>query len=148
MGVTVVKSFSDSGLVMAFPGEMRQIFSNLIGNALDAMNGQGKLTLQIEQSHGWQNTSEAGVRVMVCDTGSGVPQEVRGKLMEPFITSKGEKGTGLGLWVCRGIVEKYRGRLRYHTSTIPGRSGTCFSVFFPTEAKEVSRGSLSRQWAS
>jgi len=147
-GVVVVKNYIDEGSVLAFPGEMRQVFSNLIGNALDAMNSQGKLTLRIEQSHSWDNDHEAGVRVMVCDTGSGVPTEVRDKLMEPFITSKGEKGTGLGLWVCRGIVEKYQGRLRYHTSITPGRSGTCFSVFFPGAAKEATQDTLSRQRVS
>ncbi len=146
-GVVVVKHFSDNGSVVAFPGEMRQVFSNLVGNALDAMNGEGKLTLRIEQSYAWQQANEAGVRVMVCDTGSGVPTEVRDRLMEPFITSKGEKGTGLGLWVCRGLVEKYRGRLRYHTSTTPGRSGTCFSVFLPTAKKEVPQVSVASQHA-
>jgi PAS domain S-box-containing protein len=147
-GVIVVKNYTDTGTVTAFPGEMRQVFSNLVGNALDAMNGSGKLTLRIEQSHGWEETSEMGIRVMICDTGSGVPLEIRDKLMEPFVTSKGEKGTGLGLWVCRGIVEKYRGRLRYHTSTTPGRSGTCFSVFFPSAQRQAPQGSLSEQRAS
>jgi PAS domain S-box-containing protein len=148
MDVVVVKSFSDNGSVVAFPGEMRQVFSNLIGNALDAMNGPGRLTLRIEQRHSWQGADEIGVRVLICDTGSGVPPEVRHKLMEPFITSKGEKGTGLGLWVCRGIVEKYRGRLRYRTSTTPGRSGTCFSVFFPTAHNEAQQRTLTGQRAS
>lgn len=146
--VVVIKNFSETGSVVAFPGEMRQIFSNLIGNALDAMNGPGKLTLRIEESHSWDKKTEAGVRVMVCDTGSGVPDEVRGKLMEPFVTSKGEKGTGLGLWVCRGIVEKYRGSLRYHSSTAPGRSGTCFSVFLPYPQMETKLGELTGQRAS
>ena len=148
MGVVVAKSFSDRGAVTGFPGEMRQVFSNLIGNALDAMNGQGRLTLRIEQSHSWRKIEEVGVRVMVCDTGSGVPMEVRRRLMEPFITSKGEKGTGLGLWVCRGIVEKYRGRLRYHTSTTPGRSGTCFSVFFPAVTLGVPQSTFTKQRVS
>ncbi len=131
MGVVVVRNFSASGNVTVFPGEMRQVFSNLIGNALDAMNGPGKLVLRIDQSRQWGGNMGQSVRVMVCDTGPGVPLEVRDKLMEPFVTSKGEKGTGLGLWVCRGIVEKYHGYLRYRTSTTPGRSGTCFSVVLP-----------------
>jgi two-component system CheB/CheR fusion protein len=127
---------------------MRQVFSNLIGNALDAMNGQGKLTLSIEEGHSWHKADGLGIRVMVCDTGAGVLLEVRDKLMEPFITSKGDKGTGLGLWVCRGIVEKHRGRLRFHTSTTPGRSGTCFSVFLPTASKEAPQSTLTGQHSS
>jgi signal transduction histidine kinase len=148
VGVVVVKDFADTGVVTAFPGEMRQVFSNLVGNALDAMNGPGKLTIRIEQSHDWEDGREAGVRVMICDTGGGVPPEVRDKLMEPFVTSKGEKGTGLGLWVCRGIVEKYHGRLRYHTSTTPGRSGTCFSVFLPNASRKAPQESFTEQRAS
>jgi signal transduction histidine kinase len=119
---------------MALPGEMRQVFSNLIGNAIDAMNGAGRLLVRIEETHRWAQSEEVGVRVMVCDTGPGIPLEVRGSLMEPFVTSKGEKGTGLGLWVCRGIVEKYHGLLRFRSSTAPDHSGTCFSVFLPTSS--------------
>lgn len=133
MNIVLVKQYSPkNGAVVAMPGEMRQVFSNLIGNAIDAMNGSGRLVIRIEDVHSWSAQSESGVRVMVCDTGPGIPPEVRSNLMEPFVTSKGEKGTGLGLWVCRGIVEKYRGSLRFHSSSIPGHSGTCFSVFLPS----------------
>lgn len=138
MGVVVVCNFGPAGAVKVFPGEMRQVFSNLVGNALDAMNGPGKLTLHIEQTRNWSESGESAVRVLVCDSGPGVPEEVRGKLMEPFITSKGEKGTGLGLWVCRGIVEKYHGSLRYRSSTAPGRSGTCFSIVLPASPVDVT----------
>jgi signal transduction histidine kinase len=132
MGIVVIKNFEANSVVLGFPGEMRQVFSNLIGNALDAMNGPGRLIIKTEAgAHSWGRNPEPGVRVIVCDTGSGISDEVRPELMKPFVTSKGEKGTGLGLWVCRGIVEKYRGYIRYHTSTTPGRSGTCFSVFIP-----------------
>jgi signal transduction histidine kinase len=138
MGVVVVRNFAPSGSVKVFPGEMRQVFSNLIGNALDAMNGPGKLVLSIDQTRNWSADSGNAVRVMVCDSGPGVPEEVRDKLMEPFVTSKGEKGTGLGLWVCRGIVEKYHGHLRYRTSTRAGHTGTCFSIVLPASAPERS----------
>ena len=132
MSIVLVKQYgAKDGAVVALPGEMRQVFSNLIGNAIDAMNGSGRLTIRIEQSHSWSAQAESGVRVMVCDTGPGIPPDVRSNLMEPFVTSKGEKGTGLGLWVCRGIVEKYRGWIRFHTRSIPGKSGTCFAVFLP-----------------
>jgi PAS domain S-box-containing protein len=138
MSIVLVKQYSSKdGAVVALPGEMRQVFSNLIGNAIDAMNGSGRLLVRIEEAHRWAEPEEPGVRVMVCDTGPGISKEFRTKLMEPFVTSKGEKGTGLGLWVCRGIVEKYQGLLRFHSSTVPGHSGTCFSVFLPaTNSKE------------
>jgi PAS domain S-box-containing protein len=144
MGVTVVKDYQSELPVFALPGEMRQVFSNLVGNALDAMNGPGRLTVKTETSHAWRGFREPGVRVIVCDTGSGIPAEVRPLLMNPFVTSKGEKGTGLGLWVSRGIVAKYHGSLRYRTSTTPGHSGTCFSVFFPTWGKERESATTGR----
>jgi len=132
MNVVLVKQYSTrDGEVVALPGEMRQVFSNIIGNALDAMNGTGRLVIRIEDTRNWSTGEDSGVRVLVCDSGPGIPVEVRNNLMEPFVTSKGEKGTGLGLWVCRGIVEKHHGALRVHTSTSTGRSGTCFSVFLP-----------------
>ena len=147
MGVVVVRNFAPSGAVKVFPGEMRQVLSNLIGNALDAMNGPGKLVLSIDRTRDWGGEWGSAVRVMVCDNGPGVPEEVRGKLMDPFVTSKGEKGTGLGLWVCRGIVEKYHGRLRYRSSTRAGRSGTCFSVVLPASpsATQSPRQSAERR---
>jgi PAS domain S-box-containing protein len=143
MNVTVVKELDPTLTIIAFPGELRQVFSNLIGNALDALPGPGKLVLRTERAHAWNDGSQPGVRVMVCDTGCGIAKEVRPHLMDPFVTSKGEKGTGLGLWVCRGIVEKYHGRLRYRTSTRPGHSGTCFSVFLPNEAGKESSSSAN-----
>ncbi|HWR13283.1 MAG TPA: CHASE3 domain-containing protein [Terriglobales bacterium] len=136
-GVVVVKNYQPSVSVLAFPGELRQVFSNLVGNALDAMPGTGRLTIRTRAARKSEGLGRDGARVLICDTGAGIPEEVRGRLMDPFVTSKGEKGTGLGLWVCRGIVEKYRGTLTYRTSTSPGRSGTCFSVFFPTTAQKA-----------
>ena len=135
--VRVVKELDPSLCIKALPGEIRQVFSNLVGNALDAMNSAGVLKIRAEAARDWKN-GEQGVRVLVGDNGAGVPEEVRNHLTEAFVTSKGEKGTGLGLWVCRGIIEKYRGSLRYKTSTKPGRSGTTFSVFMPSESAEIT----------
>ncbi len=74
-----------------------------------------------------------GLKVVVADNGRGIPDEIRGKIFEPFFTTKGESGTGLGLWIASGIVEKYGGNMRVRSSTRQGRSGTCFSIFFPSE---------------
>jgi PAS domain S-box-containing protein len=133
VGIVLVTQYpAKSGAVVALPGEMRQVFSNLVGNAIDAMPAGGRLVIRIEETHSWSQAAQQGVRVLVCDTGNGIPPDVRVRLMDAFVTSKGEKGTGLGLWVCRGIVEKYHGTIRYHSSSEPGHSGTCFSVFLPS----------------
>ena len=76
-----------------------------------------------------------GVRVTVLDTGAGISLGVRRNLFAPFYTTKGEKGTGLGLWVSRGIIEKHEGTIYLRSSTQPGKSGTAFSVFLPFEQK-------------
>jgi signal transduction histidine kinase len=74
-----------------------------------------------------------GLRVTVADNGPGIPAEIRAKIFDPFFTTKGEGGTGLGLWIISGIVKNNDGMLRLRTVTRDGRSGTCFSVFFPSD---------------
>jgi PAS domain S-box-containing protein len=114
-------------------GEIRQVFSNLIVNAADALSTSGDhLTIHVRNSVNWK-TMERGVRVLVCDDGPGVPTRVKDHLFELFQTTKGEKGTGIGLWASMGIVEAHGGALRCRSSVKPGRSGTIFSVFVPTE---------------
>jgi len=75
------------------------------------------------------------VRVTVLDTGAGIPAGVRKNLFAPFYTTKGEKGTGLGLWISRSIVEKHEGTIHLVSRTTNGSSGTAFSVFLPFEQK-------------
>ena len=119
--------------VRGFPGELRQVFSNLIGNALDAMPANGKLILHTRESSLASDPSRKGVRVTLLDSGAGIPAGVRKNLFAPFYTTKGEKGTGLGLWVSRGIIEKHEGTIHVISSTHEGKSGTAFSVFLPFE---------------
>jgi len=121
--------------VRGFPGELRQVFSNLVGNAIDAMPQGGKLILHVRESSHASDSGCAGVRVTVLDTGAGIPLGVRRNLFAPFYTTKGEKGTGLGLWVSRGIIEKHEGTVYLHSSVGPSKSGTAFSVFLPFEQK-------------
>jgi PAS domain S-box-containing protein len=121
--------------VRGYPGELRQVFSNLVGNAIDAMAHGGKLILHVRESSLAANPSCEGVRVTVLDTGAGVPLGVRRNLFAPFYTTKGEKGTGLGLWVSRGIIEKHEGTIHLSSRICEGKSGTAFSVFLPFEQK-------------
>jgi PAS domain S-box-containing protein len=118
--------------VRGFPGELRQVFSNLVGNALDAMPNGGKLILHLRESSLTSDPARRGVRITILDTGAGIPAGVRKNLFAPFFTTKGEKGTGLGLWVSRGIIEKHEGTVHLATRRA-GKSGTAFSVFLPFE---------------
>ncbi len=129
-GVSVSTKFTCRDEVQAFPGEMRQVFTNLVGNALEAMGQGGKLFVRVSPGRDWQN-GRRGIRVLVADNGPGIAPAHRTHLFEPFFTTKGEKGTGLGLWVTDGIVRKHNGSIRVHSSTNPAHHGTAFTVFIP-----------------
>jgi PAS domain S-box-containing protein len=122
----------ESGMeIEALAGEIRQVFSNLIANSIDAMPGGGRLTLKVSKSHDWGNGKRRGVRVVIADTGSGIAPAEQSKLFEPFFTTKRDVGTGLGLWVSKSIVQKHEGFIQVRSSIRPGKSGTVFSVFLP-----------------
>ncbi len=119
--------------ILAQPGELRQVFANVLGNAIEAVGrDHGKIRLRAYVSRDWR-TRRPGVRVVVADNGRGIPADIRGKIFEPFFTTKGESGTGLGLWITSDIIRKHDGTIRLRSSTRAGHSGTCFSVFFPNE---------------
>lgn len=117
---------------LVFPGEMRQVLSNLVTNAIEASSMNGRLCLRVRGSRSWSDPGVKGIRVAVADTGSGIPPDVQRRLGEPFFTTKGQRGTGLGLWVTRSIIERYGGEIQLRSSTRPVRHGTVFSIFLPT----------------
>ncbi len=106
------------------PGEMLQVISNLISNAVDALPVEGALYLR-------GHRSARGVYILVADAGPGIPESIAGRIFDPFFTTKMDKGTGLGLAISKAIVEKHQGRIRTRTSTRPGRSGTAFRISLP-----------------
>lgn len=120
--------------ILTSPGELRQILANLVGNALDAMRGGGKLRLRLSvECEPWKRTRWA--RLTIADTGHGIPADVLPTIFEPFITTKGETGTGLGLWVSDEIVKKNGWRMRVHSSVRPGNSGTVFTLLMPLSSE-------------
>lgn len=120
--------FDDSVPIVGFPGELRQLFANLISNALDAMPNGGCLSVRVQRTSELRNGFRPGVRIIVADTGGGIPLHVRSKILEPFISTKAETGTGLGLWVSSEIVTKHGGRMRFRSRV---GSGTVFRIFLP-----------------
>ncbi len=120
--------------------ELRQVFANLLSNALDAMRHGGTLRLRIRAGHSWGRDASVGVRVVVCDCGSGIPLELRKKIFEPFISTKADTGTGLGLWVSEGIIKKHRGRISLYSDTSAEKHGTVFSLFFPLDGIQSDQG--------
>jgi PAS domain S-box-containing protein len=102
-------------------GELRQVFANLIANAVDASPAGSQIRIRLKQ---------AGKRaqVTIADQGSGIREDVRAQIFEPFFTTKKDVGTGLGLWVSKQILEKHCGQIRFRSQTGPGKSGTVFLV--------------------
>ena len=109
---------------------LSQVFLNLVGNAIQAMPEGGRLRVRVANSNG-NGSRRFGVCVSVCDTGGGIKPEDAKRLFEPFFTTKSTKGTGLGLWISKGIVQKYEGVIRFRSLRTNGRNTTCFSVFLP-----------------
>jgi PAS domain S-box-containing protein len=120
--------------VLCFDGEIRQVCSNLITNALDAMPVRGgRLVVRSRNGTDWR-TGREGLILTVADQGGGISRSVLSKMFEPFFTTKEFRGTGLGLWISSEIVHRHNGALRVRSSQRAGRSGTVFSVFLPYEA--------------
>jgi signal transduction histidine kinase len=120
-------------------GEIRQALVNLIGNAIDAMAEGGHLHLRVAR------VSMLGIpyaRLTVADTGSGIRREIRKSLFTQFFTTKGSRGTGLGLWLTRDIVQRNRGKLRFR-SRVESPSGTVFSIYLPSRSQSEMANSGS-----
>lgn len=133
--IEVVRQYIDQDEVTVFPGEIRQVFSNLVTNAIEATAVGGRLRLRLRKSRLWSDDEVLGLRVTVGDNGAGIDPAIRRRLGEPFFTTKGEGGTGLGLWVSQSIIKRYGGQLLMHSSTGAERHGTIFSVFLPTNMR-------------
>jgi signal transduction histidine kinase len=131
--IRIEQSYRDNATVRCFEGEIRQVLSNLVDNALDAMQWGGQLRLR-SRSGSDQRTGRSGVLITVADNGPGMPAAVRDQAFEPFFTTKGTLGTGLGLWICREIVDRHAGRLLLRSSQRPGRAGTVITLFLPFDA--------------
>lgn len=129
--ITIRREVHSPGIsIMASPGELRQIIANIIGNALDAMRTGGCLHLRVaETSHPKDLSPRA--RLTVADTGSGIPAHILPTIFEPFVTTKGETGTGLGLWVSQEIAAKNGWSIRVRSCTKSPKSGTVFSLLMP-----------------
>ena len=136
--IKVMKQYDKELEITALAGEIRQALSNLITNAIDAMPEGGTLALRVTKSHDWSNPHVHGVRITVLDTGSGIEAKHRKNVFQPFFTTKSDVGTGLGLWITRGIVEKHHGNIRMKSRTGQNAHGTAFSIFLPTEYADNS----------
>jgi len=114
-----------------YPHQLRQMCANLLLNAADAMPNGGKMYARIGPAHEWKGDHKAGLRLTFADTGTGISPKNLARMWDPFFTTKGAAGNGIGLSLVKNTVQKHHGVLRVRSSTTPGRSGTVFSIFLP-----------------
>jgi signal transduction histidine kinase len=119
------------------PGEMLQVISNLISNAVDALPIEGALYVRGSRSC-------RRVYILIADAGPGIPKSIIDRIFDPFFTTKLDKGTGLGLAISKAIVEKHQGNIRTWSSTRPGRSGTAFRISLPLSRQTATSQLISQ----
>jgi signal transduction histidine kinase len=134
----VTEDFEPDVYLYCLAGELRQLFANVIGNALDALPQDGHIWLAVRRSRSWRDGTP-GIRIFIADSGCGMTVGTRLRIFEPFFTTKDATGTGLGLWVSHEIIHKHNGSVRVRSrpreaSTRTGKpSGTVFMMFFPED---------------
>lgn len=138
LDVRVERDYDPEVTLFCFAGEIRQVFANLVGNAIDALSPGGRLLIRARRSCNWRDPARRGIRFTIADTGSGMEPDVRRHIFEAFFTTKEVTGTGLGLWVSHEIILKHHGlvhvRSRAAAGSAPGAgigSGTVFNLFLP-----------------
>lgn len=129
-GVKVTEKVHSAPAILGFSNELRQVIDNLLLNAIEAMPNGGTIGIAVRPSTNWRSGA-SGVRVTIADSGCGMPAAIREKVFEPFFTTKAEKGTGLGLWVVRGILSKHGASVRVRSRSRPDRAGTVISFLCP-----------------
>jgi PAS domain S-box-containing protein len=128
--IKVSRQYLSAALVRGFPVELRQVFLNLIGNAIQAMPEGGVLRVSVREATDWTRNL-CGTMISIIDTGKGIQPEDADQLFQPFFSTKSTKGTGLGLWISKGIIQKYDGRITCRSFRRTDGCVTCFRVFLP-----------------
>jgi len=125
--IEIIKNYGDLPLVECYPGQLNQVFMNILSNAVDAIDDKGTITLKTSISKGI-------IQISIKDTGPGIPENIREKIFDPFYTTKGVgKGTGLGLSISQSIIEKHKGNISVKSET---GKGTEFIISIPVKQTE------------
>jgi len=135
LNIKVERDYDTRMDLFCFAGELRQVFANLVSNAIDASSAGGRLLVRARRSRNWKDPAQTGLRIAVADTGTGMQPAVRERVFEAFFTTKEVTGTGLGLWVSHEIIAKHRGlvHVRSRYAAQGKTSGTVFQIFLPDD---------------
>jgi PAS domain S-box-containing protein len=142
LAIKLEKQYSGGRTVIGDQSELRQVFSNLILNAVEALGKSGtRLRIRVFDAMDWRIPHLRGVRTVISDNGPGVAVLDRPRIFEPFYTTKGDAGTGVGLWVSRGIVQKHAGSITFRSRIREQSAATAFSVFLPLDSSSLAKES-------
>lgn len=128
--ISVDTRYRSGAHLLAYPHQLRQMCANLLLNAADAMPSGGRIYARLAPAHEWKD-HRPGLRLTFADTGSGIAAKNLSRMWDPFFTTKGAAGNGIGLSLVKNTVQKHHGVLRVRSSTRAGHSGTVFSIFLP-----------------
>jgi PAS domain S-box-containing protein len=137
-GIQVTTEFSADCIVEGFPAELRQVVANVMVNAIEAAGPQGRIHIRLVGAPA-EEFRGAGALIEVADSGPGIQDAAAQRLFQPFFTTKGEQGTGLGLWVSMGIVQKHGGMIRLANCDGDGYQGACARIYLPRKALASGR---------
>ena len=129
--ISVSTRYRTRAHLSVYPHQLRQMCANLLLNAADAMPSGGKIYARVAPAHEWKGAQKRGLRLTFADTGSGIPAKNLSRIWDPFFTTKGSAGNGIGLSLVKNTVQKHQGVLRVRSSTRAGHSGTVFTIFLP-----------------
>ncbi|MGH9588475.1 MAG: CHASE3 domain-containing protein [Acidobacteriaceae bacterium] len=135
--IEVKSEFDQACMVEGFPAELRQVVTNVLVNAVEAAGSNGRVRVRLQATPA-EEFRGAGAMIEVSDSGAGIRDGDAQKLFRPFFTTKGEQGTGLGLWVSMGIVQKHGGMIRLQNCGEDVYRGACASIYLP--AKTLAGG--------
>jgi signal transduction histidine kinase len=139
-GIAVERRLRAPLLLNAYSNELRQILINLIQNAMAAIGSRGRILVRVQLRRSPENIGQQGYSITIADTGSGIDLRHRPRLFTLFFTTKGEQGTGLGLWLVRSMVEKQGGRILFRSRTASecDKPGTTFNIWIPLEPTTIT----------
>ena len=129
--ISVNARYRTAAHLCAYSHQLRQMCANLLLNAADAMPQGGKMYARIAPAHEWKGGHRRGLRLTIADTGCGITAKNLLRMWDPFFTTKGPSGNGIGLALVKTTVQKHHGVLRVRSSTQAGHSGTVFTIFLP-----------------
>jgi PAS domain S-box-containing protein len=128
--IRVTRRYRGIAQISGYAGEVRQLLTNLLVNAVDALDKGGSVHVRVRAGRQWSGGQD-GIHITLADNGSGIPPDGLRRIFEPFYSTKKDDGTGLGLWVSRGIVQKHGGSIRVRSQVQGPLRGTVFSIFLP-----------------